>query len=230
MTLLGGLVMKSSKLLEIIKKGSFVVPYYLFQLRSELSATLEEFIFLVYLMNLGNKIVFDTEKMANDLNISIEEIMNMIDSLSQKKYLSVEVIKNDKGIMEEYVVLDLFYDKISMILMEEMNQVNETDKTNIYEKIEKEFGRPITAIEYEIIKSWLENGTSEELISEALKEAVYNGVTNLRYIDKILYEWTKKGIETKEDVEKNRVQHREEKKESSKLELFDYDWFDDDEE
>ncbi len=222
--------MKSSKLLEIIKKGSFVVPYYLFQLRSELSATLEEFIFLVYLMNLGNKIVFDTEKMANDLNISIEEIMNMIDSLSQKKYLSVEVIKNDKGIMEEYVVLDLFYDKISMILMEEMNQVNETDKTNIYEKIEKEFGRPITAIEYEIIKSWLENGTSEELISEALKEAVYNGVTNLRYIDKILYEWTKKGIETKEDVEKNRVQHREEKKESSKLELFDYDWFDDDEE
>ena len=222
--------MKSSKLLEIIKKGSFVVPYYLFQLRNELSATLEEFIFLVYLMNLGNKIVFDTEKMANDLNISIEEIMNMIDSLSQKKYLSVEVIKNDKGIMEEYVVLDLFYDKISMILMEEMNQVNETDKTNIYEKIEKEFGRPITAIEYEIIKSWLENGTSEELISEALKEAVYNGVTNLRYIDKILYEWTKKGIETKEDVEKNRVQHREEKKESSKLELFDYDWFDDDEE
>lgn len=222
--------MKSSKLLEIIKKGSFVVPYYLFQLRNELSTTLEEFIFLVYLMNLGNKIVFDTEKMANDLNISIEEIMNMIDSLSQKKYLSVEVIKNDKGIMEEYVVLDLFYDKISMILMEEMNQVNETDKTNIYEKIEKEFGRPITAIEYEIIKSWLENGTSEELISEALKEAVYNGVTNLRYIDKILYEWTKKGIETKADVEKNRVQHREEKKESSKLELFDYDWFDDDEE
>lgn len=222
--------MKSTKLLEIIKKGSFVVPYYLFQLRNELSTTLEEFIFLVYLMNLGNKIVFDTEKMANDLNISIEEIMNMIDSLSQKKYLSVEVIKNDKGIMEEYVVLDLFYDKISMILMEEMNQVNETDKTNIYEKIEKEFGRPITAIEYEIIKSWLENGTSEELISEALKEAVYNGVTNLRYIDKILYEWTKKGIETKADVEKNRVQHREEKKESSKLELFDYDWFDDDEE
>lgn len=222
--------MKSSKLLEIIKKGSFVVPYYLFQLRNELSTTLEEFIFLVYLMNLGNKIVFDTEKMANDLNISIEEIMNMIDSLSQKKYLSVEVIKNDKGIIEEYVVLDLFYDKVSMILMEEMNQVNETDKTNIYEKIEKEFGRPITAIEYEIIKSWLENGTSEELISEALKEAVYNGVTNLRYIDKILYEWTKKGIETKEDVEKNRVQHREEKKESSKLELFDYDWFDDDEE
>lgn len=222
--------MKSSKLLEIIKKGSFVVPYYLFQLRNELSTTLEEFIFLVYLMNLGNKLVFDTEKMANDLNISIEEIMNMIDSLSQKKYLSVEVIKNDKGIIEEYVVLDLFYDKVSMILMEEMNQVNETDKTNIYEKIEKEFGRPITAIEYEIIKSWLENGTSEELISEALKEAVYNGVTNLRYIDKILYEWTKKGIETKEDVEKNRVQHREEKKESSKLELFDYDWFDDDEE
>ena len=114
--------------------------------------------------------------------------------------------------------------------MEEINQNNEVTKVNVFEKIEEEFARPLTSIEYEIIKSWLENGTSEDLVLEALKEAVFNGVTNLRYMDKILYEWTKKGYKSKEDVEKGKNNYREEKQKQEKLDLFDYDWFDDDEE
>lgn len=222
--------MKSGKLTELLKKGSFVVPYYLFQLRDKFSLSLEEFIFIIYLTNLGDKIVFDPEKISKDLNMTIEDIMVISDSLSEKKYLSVDVIKNEKGIMEEYIILDLFYDKVTMLLMEDINQVDENVKVNVYEKIEQEFGRPITSIEYEIIKSWLENGVSEELVLEALKEAVFNGVSNLRYIDKILYEWTKKGYKNKEDVENGRIKYREEKKKESKLELFEYDWFDDEEE
>ena len=49
----------------------------------------------------------------------------------------------------------------------------------------------LSPMEYEIIKAWLDNDMSEELIKEALKEATFNGVSNLRYIDKILYEWGK---------------------------------------
>lgn len=222
--------MKSGKLTELLKKGNFVIPYYLFQLRDKLSVSLEEFILLSYLMNQGNKIIFNLDKIINDLNFKLEEIMTMIDSLSEKKYLSVDVIKNDKGIMEEYIVLDLFFDKVTMLLMEEINQSKDTTSVNVFEKIEQEFARPLTSIEYEIIKSWLENDTSEELVLEALKEAVFNGVTNLRYMDKILYEWTKKGYKTKEDIEKSRVTYREAKKQEEKLDLFDYDWFEDDNE
>ena len=36
-------------------------------------------------------------------------------------------------------------------------------------------------------------------ITSALKEAVINGASNLRYIDKIIYEWTKKGVKPKEE-------------------------------
>ena len=35
-----------------------------------------------------------------------------------------------------------------------------------------------------------------------LKEAIYNGISNFRYIDRILYEWNKKGLKNKEDVGK----------------------------
>ena len=80
-------------------------------------------------------------------------------------------------------------------------------------------------MELEIIKAWLDSGFQEEVIEEAIKESVFNGVTNLRYIDKILYEWDKKGIRTREDVEKKKLHHR---KEEPPVEVFEYNWFEDD--
>ncbi len=223
--------MKSSKLVEILKKGNFVVPFYLFQLKDKFNISFDSFIFLIYLSNLGTNIIFDPNRFTTDLGLSMELILSYIDELSEKKYISIDVIKNDKGVMEEYVILDLFYEKVTNLMIDDINQakIEEEKNSNIYEAIEKEFARPLTSIEYEIISAWLEDGTSEELILEALKEAVYSGVCNLRYIDKILYEWGKKGIKTAKDVEKNRINFREKQEKKEKLELFDYDWFDDEE-
>ena len=74
----------------------------------------------------------------------------------------------------------------------------------------------------------MENNISEELIKEAVKEATFNGVSNLRYIDKILYEWGKLNIKNTEDVENMR------KKRNSKtdtkdvdIDIVDWNWFDD---
>ena len=97
-------------------------------------------------------------------------------------------------------------------------------ETNIFETYETELGRALSPTEYEIINSWLDSGYSEELILLALKEAVYNGVSNFRYIDRIIFEWAKKGIKNKDDVEKNR---KEFKKSKENKELFDYDWLND---
>ena len=223
--------MKSSKLVEILKKGNFVVPFYLFQLKDKFNISFDSFIFLIYLSNLGTNIIFDPNRFTTDLGLSMELILSYIDELSEKKYINIDVIKNDKGVMEEYVILDLFYEKVTNLMIDDINQakIEEKKNSNIYEAIEKEFARPLTSIEYEIISAWLEDGTSEELILEALKEAVYSGVCNLRYIDKILYEWGKKGIKTAKDVEKNRINFREKQEKKEKLELFDYDWFDDEE-
>lgn len=221
--------MKSSKLVEILKKGNFVVPLYLFQLRDKFNISFQEFIFLVYLTNLGNKIIFNPNSLANDLNLTLEEVLSYIDSLTEKNYISIEVIKNDKNVMEEYIILDLFYEKLTNMMIDNINQtkIEEEKNSNVFEVIEKEFARPLTPTEYEIINAWIETGIKEELILEALKEAVFSGVCNLRYIDKILYEWGKKGIKTAQDVEKNRINFKEKQEKKEKLELFDYDWFED---
>lgn len=221
--------MKSSKLVELLKKGNFVVPLSLFQLRNKFDISFEEFLFLIYLTNLGSQFTFDPTRFANDLNLTLEEVLSYIDELSEKHYISLEVIKNDKNVMEEYIMLDLFYEKLTNMLIADINQekMEEEKNSNVFEVIEKEFARPLTSMEYEIISAWLEDGTKEELIIEALKEAVYSGVCNLRYIDKIIYEWGKKGIKTPQDVANNRLKFKEKQEKKEKLELFDYDWFED---
>jgi DNA replication protein len=109
-----------------------------------------------------------------------------------------------------------------------MDSINNTnnDNSSVYEMIEKEFGRTLSPMEYEIIKEWLNNNISEELIKEALKEATYSGVSNLRYIDKILYEWGKLGIKTKEDISKKKKNRKENKKVDLDNVDLDWNWFD----
>ena len=79
---------------------------------------------------------------------------------------------------------------------------------------ESELGRTLSSFEYEMINKWIEKGVQEDTIKNALKEAVLNGVRNFKYIDKIIYEWSKNGIKNKMKEEK----HDED--------IFDYDWLD----
>ena len=223
--------MKSAKLIDIFRQGHIVIPLFLLQHYKELKLEINEFIFLMYLYSLGNKFVFDPLKFSAELNLTTKDVMNYIGILSDKNFISVDVMKNEKGLMEEVVLLDNFYKKLSLITMDEVNQVSRSENSNIFEIVEKEFGRTLSPIEYEIIKAWLDNGMDEELIKEAIKEATYNGVSNLRYIDKILYDWGKLGIKTVSDVVDNRKKRaKAREKETSDVdidEIVDWDWFDD---
>ena len=219
--------MKMHNMVEVLKKGNMVIPLYLFQERDKFDLDTECFIFLMYLYNLGEKTLFDVNKFSKDLNMKVQEVMMYIDTLTEKKYISVDVIKNDKNVMDEYVVLDLFYDKLGNILVDDINNSDTSVSKSIYDVIQEEFGRPITSIESEIIDAWSESGISDELILEAVKEAVLSGAANFRYIDKILYEWGKKGIKTKLDVDNNRKNFKENQSKKEKLDLFDYDWLED---
>ncbi len=215
--------MKNKKIQNIIQSRNIVIPVYIYKLRSKLNLDLDIFIFLMYLCSLGEKIAFNPKMIGDEMGLSTKEVLTYVNDLSEKKLVVFEIIKNEKNISEEYLSLTPFYEKISLLFIEQ-DEEKEID-TSIFSIIEKEFGRVLSPMEYEIIKAWVESGISNELITEALKEAVFNGVNNLRYIDKILYEWQKKGIKTTDDVEKNRKAH---KLKEDKLEVFEYNWLEDD--
>ena len=228
--------MKSSKLIEIFKDGNLVVPIYLLKNYKNFKLELNEFVYLMYLYNRGDNLLFDPNGFSHELNMDLTSVMELTSSLTEKGFITVDVSKNEKGFMEEVVVLDNFYNKLKMYVLDDINKNEEKEKeeSTIFEVIEKEFGRTLSSMEYEIIKAWLDSNISEELIREALKEAVLNVVNNLKYIDKILYEWGKKGIKNSRDVEDNRKKRRalmEKNKDAESdvdLGVLD-DWLDDDE-
>lgn len=224
--------MKSFELLSIFRDGNIVIPLFFLKHFKKLNLEMEEFVFLMYLYHLGN-CPFNPSRFGDDLGIETKVVMNYIGILTDKGMIRVEVLKNEKGLMEEFILLDDFFEKLSLLTMEEVNQVDEKSYSNVYELIEKEFGRTLSPMEYEIIKAWLDSRISEDLIKEAVREATFNGVSNLRYIDKILYEWGKSGVETVEDVDNMRKKRNQKlKKENTDdedidTEIFDWDWFDD---
>lgn len=220
--------MKNQKINDIVKSRSIVIPIYLYKMIGKLNISTNEFLFLMYLYNQGTNIMFDPAGISCELGLDIGTIMTYVDDLMKQNFLEVKVQKNNKGIMEEYISTELFANKVSAHLIDELNNEEPSDSDDIYSIIEEEFGRTLSPIEYEIVKAWLDNNVSTDIIKEALKEATYNGVSNLRYIDKILYEWGKKGIKTVNDVEKHRKNFKEKKEE--KPEVFEYDWLDDDDE
>ena len=115
-----------------------------------------------------------------------------------------------------------------MVIDNKDNKKEKTlDNSDIFSTFENEFGRPISSMECQIIKGWIDDNFSHELIMEALKEAIYNGVTSLRYIETILYNWRKKGYKSKNDVMEAKNKARESRKEETK-DVFFYDWLNDD--
>jgi DNA replication protein len=134
--------------------------------------------------------------------------------------------------MEEYIYLDNFYEKIGLKLankgVEEISKEKE-DTNNIFSILEKEIGKQLSPIEIEIVKGWKEASYSDDLIKEAIKEAVSNDAVSLRYIDKVLYNWNKDGVTTIEEVNKRRKNFKEAKSKDNKKELFEYNWLDDNE-
>jgi len=211
--------MNSSFLEQYVKAKDYVLRKELFPLICEYKLNLEEVLLLIYFMN-EDVPTFDVEQINKITMISVNKILDSFTSLTNKGLISIDVIKENSGV-KEVVNLDPIYKCMIDGLMKNNKKVV---NNNIFEKFEKEFSRTLSPMEYEIINDWLDKNISEELILGALKEATYNGVNNLRYIDKIIYEWNKKGFKNMEDVN-NHLRNRNTSDKSVK-EISDYNWLD----
>ena len=200
----------------------FVVEANFIEVSSKLNLSLQEFLLLMYFENSDDG-TFDLDKISNKLKVDKNSILIAYNNLLTNNIINLISEKDDTGKRIEKVSLDGFYKK------EAENRKKEKElmlKKDIFSKFENEFKRPLSGMEIEIIKAWLEKMYNEDLILAALKEAVYNGATNIRYIDTILYEWNKNGIKTKEEVEEH-LKNRYKEKKLEDTSLFDYNWLED---
>lgn len=217
---------------ETIKKAlrskKYVVTDGLTKLAIDKKLSLNEFLVLMYLDN-NYSDNFEIELISKSLGMEVNDTLEAFNSLMLKGLVSLDSVKDLDSRFNEKVNLDKVYECVTDNIE---SDVKEENKEDIFKVFERELGRTISSMELEMINGWLATGTSEEIILGALKEAVYNGVSNFRYIDKIIYEWGKKGFKTMDDVNTYMKNRRESKSKDSKVdekeqEILDYDWLDD---
>ena len=189
---------------KVFETKDFIVNSNIIKNISNLNITLDEFLLLLYFINVS--CFLNTDDIKDKLGFDEDKVVSTFSSLLNKKLIEMDV-SNKNGEVIEKIKLDVLYDKLALSTKEEKT-------TDIYNVFERELGRTLSSYEFELINKWLEQGNSEETIKEALKEAILNNVRNFKYIDKILYEWSKNGS-------KKRI-----KEEKSSEEMFDYDWLD----
>lgn len=203
------------KILNLLKSKDVYLPKLLLLNYKKLKLNEAELIIIIFLINSSE---YNPKIISDAMDIKLPLLLEMIALLEEKGILKIKLEKIN-NIQVEVANLDGLYEKLALILMGEKTSEKES---TIYDTFEQELGRTLSPIEYELVGEWL-NNNSEEILKLALKEATYNGVSNFRYIDRIIHEWNKKGIKTREDVLKNNEEFKR-KKVAPKQELFDYDW------
>ena len=213
--------MSNEVIYDIIKNKDYIIRPFLFKIIKENNLDINETLLLIYLSNQEHP-VLELSLIRNLTSLTNEEILSSFTSLTSKGLINTEIKKDGEKVIEE-ISLDGIY-KLAAVNINK--KVSKKQEKNIFELFESEFGRTLSPMEYEFINAWINSGMKEEIIKEALKEATYNGVSNLRYIDKIIYEWNKRGYKTVEQIRNNKF--KKEENDKKEVNFFEYNWLDED--
>ncbi|UDI78261.1 DnaD domain-containing protein [Staphylococcus taiwanensis] len=137
------------------------------------------------------------------------EITSIIQNLIQRDLLELQVKKDEEGKFTEYMNLDSFYDKLSMMLTQEQSENKKTQSQlnfkDLFQYIEQLFARPLSPYEIETLNQWIDVDQHDfSLIRAALDEAYSHDKLSFKYVDRILLNWKKNNVTTTEESKKIR--------------------------
>jgi DNA replication protein len=204
-----------------MKMGNAAIPLLLLQVYSLLKLSDLEAMLLIQLLAFTtqeDKEFPTVEEIQARLSSSQEQVIKALQKLLKEHWISIEErIDPISGIQYERYDLDGIFKKLSLYLSDEMRkQVLLNKKTeykegkDIYSIIEREFARPLTPMELEMVTNWLDKDQyKEELILAALKEAVFAGKVHFNYLDRILLEWSRNRVFTVEQAKEHSQKFRQ---------------------
>lgn len=199
----------------ILKNGSTVIPNVILHNYHKLGLSDSELILLLQLLSIlknGDE-TLNFNDLATIMGKNDSEIYELLHGLIEKKIINLESVRDDQGRNNDRYNFEPLFKKVVKILNDdfEIKQEKKLSHTReeVFEKIEKEFGRQLSSFEMEMINDWINSDHYDlELIILALKEAVLSNAYSLKYMDRILINWEKKGIKTASDVQRMRDEHR----------------------
>ncbi len=170
-------------------------------------------IFMIdHLISQGNPLVTQ-DLLSLKMTLDVASIDKILAGLLTKGFIAF-VSQDNKTITSLDPLKKILYREFQLSLNKEANDKDKKEMKeqleNIYETFEKLLGRQLSPVEVSKIREWVSYGYSDEVIIDALKEALSKGKKSLRSVDKILLSWSsrddreKEGVSTiREDWDKN---------------------------
>ena len=199
--------------LDAFKSGNLVLPSAILLHYNQLFSSSEDFLVwqFFYLQNTTALGELSPSQIAEKISKNVTEVNQAISRLTEKGLLQYRTIELN-GEIEVIFDATLALERLDQLFEKQApNQVQSApnDLKSLVDTFQQELGRLLSPFEIEDLeKSLKEDGTSADLIKEALREAVLNGKPNWKYIQAILRNWRHEGIKSVAQVEAKR-QERE---------------------
>ena len=199
--------------LDAFKSGNLVLPSDLLLHYNQLFSSSDDFLVwqFFYLQNTTALGELSPSQIAEKIGKNVTEVNQAISRLTEKGLLQYRTIELN-GEIEVIFDATLALERLDQLFEKHApNQVQSApnDLKILVDTFQQELGRLLSPFEIEDLeKSLKEDGTSADLIKEALREAVLNGKPNWKYIQAILRNWRHEGIRSVAQVEAKR-QERE---------------------
>ena len=150
-------------------------------------------IFMIdHLVGQGNPFI-TADLLSLKMSLDIKEIDALLADLLTRGFVEYATL-NGKTVTSLNPLKEKLFREFQMSVSKEVDNKKDREEvlSNIYATFENELNRPLQAMEFSLIREWVDFGYSDEMIINALKEALSQGKKSLRSVDKILLSWAKR--------------------------------------
>ena len=195
--------------LSAYKTGNLVLPTELFFHFHEIFDNSDDFLVwqFFYLQNTTSLEEISPVQIAESIGKSVAEVNRSMSNLTEKGLLQYKTIALNGEIEAVFDALPALerLDEIVENHSRVAQAISQNVLKDLVETFQQELGRLLTPFEIEdLTKTIQDDKTSPELVTAALREAVFNGKANWKYIQAILRNWRREGITTVAQVEAKR--------------------------
>lgn len=198
--------------LDAFKSGNLVLPSTLLLHFKELFPSSDDFLVwqFFYLQNTTGLEEMSPSQIAERIGKEISDVNQSISNLTERgllQYRTIELNGEIELLFDASLALERLDDLLGAPTSSSDQLTPQNQLKDLVETFQQELGRLLTPFEIEdLTKTLKEDGTSADLIKEALREAVLNGKANWKYIQAILRNWRHEGIKSVPQIEAKRAE------------------------
>ena len=145
-----------------------------------------------HLVSQGNPFI-TADLLSLKMSLDIKEIDSLLADLLTRGFLEYVTV-NGKTVTSLNPLREKLFSTFALSVSKEASNKKKQEEilSNIYQSFETELNRPLQPMELSTIREWVDMGYSDEMIVNALKEALSQGKKSLRSVDKVLLSWAKR--------------------------------------